>query len=236
MDMKVGRGAFMTTFDQAKGLADSIRRVCIDAGLPCAIVFSRMDEPLGRSVGNRVEVIEALESLQGKCEPDVHEVSIALSTCMLLLAGIEQTYDAAEAFVTGALEDGAAADVLHGMIQRQGGDLHLTIELAQQADTKIVTAERDGIVPPLDAMEVALAVMHAGGGRLSETESIDPEAGVVFAKRAGAVMRRGEPLAACTAQAAPLRERLAARMQELYHAEAAPSVEKEPLVLDIWID
>jgi pyrimidine-nucleoside phosphorylase len=236
MDMKVGRGAFMTTLDQAKGLADSIRRVCIGAGLPCAIVFSRMDEPLGRSVGNRVEVIEALESLKGQCEPDVHEVSIALATCMVLLGGVEQTYDAAEAFVSDALEDDSGAEILKGMIERQGGDLDATIELAQRAESITVYADRDGVVPPLDAMDVALAVMNAGGGRLRETDTIDPEAGVVFVKRAGSMMLRGDVLAICTAHTASHRSQLATRMQELYNAEAAPSVKKEPLVLDIWID
>src|SRR4029079_1143319 len=122
MDVKAGRGAFMKTRDQAKTLAESIVRVGNANGVRTEALITSMEVPLGRAVGNALEVIEALETLKGRGPKDVEDLSVTLAARMVRLAGIAKTDAEAESRVRPALTSGAGLEKFRQIIERQGGE------------------------------------------------------------------------------------------------------------------
>lgn len=197
MDVKVGKGAFMKTLDEAQRLGTSIASVAKAAGLPCTVVYTSMDTPLGQSVGNWVEMVEAEEALASyeHTDPRLRRVTECLVTEMLLLADVATTETAAHAMVRSAWTSGAAHREFHAMISRQGGDWEETVRDARRKTVSLeVVAESSGVVT-VDPMAVALVVMSAGGGRLRDGDTIDPYVGVRFILQSGDSVKPGDALA-----------------------------------------
>ncbi|HEX5540695.1 MAG TPA: thymidine phosphorylase [Micromonospora sp.] len=214
LDVKVGSGAFMKTVDDARQLA----RTMVDLGAAHSVrtvaLLSDMSAPLGRAVGNAVEVAEAVEVLAGGGPSDVVELTLALAREMLTAAGLPDADPAA------ALTDGRAMDTWRAMIRAQGGDPEAPLPLAREAE--IVYAERDGYVSTVDAYAVGVAAWRLGAGRARKEDPVSAAAGVVLHRKPGEPVRAGDPLYELRSDEA---DRIPAALAA---AEAAVVVSSEP--------
>ncbi len=197
-DVKRGRGAFMKTGAAAKNLARTLVEVSRLSNLRSGALITDMDQPLGRAVGNALEVVEALETLQGKGPPDVVELTLALGARMLLMAGVEPDLESARRRLAGRLDSGEALDKFKKMVRLQGGDpncLDLPGKLVQAAFKVPVAADKSGFVREVNAELIGRASVALGAGRSRLDEKIDHSAGIADLKKTGASVERGEPLA-----------------------------------------
>ncbi|MBX6769103.1 MAG: thymidine phosphorylase, partial [Actinomadura rubrobrunea] len=158
LDVKVGSGAFMKTVDQARELAETMVGIGADHGVRTVALLTAMDRPLGRAVGNAVEVAESVEVLAGGGPSDVVELTVTLAREMLAAAGLSSAKDPAD-----ALADGSAMDVWRRMISAQGGDPDAPLPTAKE--THDVAAPASGVLTRLDAYAVGVAAWRLGAGR-----------------------------------------------------------------------
>ncbi|MBX9627573.1 MAG: thymidine phosphorylase [Gemmataceae bacterium] len=196
LDVKCGRGAFMPTREGARELADALVRNGTASGLKVAVLVTAMDAPLGRAVGNSLEVVEAVETLKGSGPADLAELCLRLATDMVVLAGLGSR-DEAAAKVRRALDSGAALEVFRRCVERQGGDpkaLDDPARLPTAPRTMDVVAPRDGFVADMDAGAVGHAAVVLGGGRGRHDDEIDPGVGVVCRAKPGDPVRAGQPV------------------------------------------
>ncbi|KUI45201.1 pyrimidine-nucleoside phosphorylase [Mycobacterium sp. IS-1590] len=190
LDTKVGSGAFLKTEEESRELARTMVDLGTAHGLATRAVLTDMSAPLGRAVGNAVEVAESLEVLAGGGPPDVVELTLTLAAEMLDAAGIDGV-DPAQ-----TLQDGSAMDRFRDLVAAQGGDLAAltTGGLPVGPHTETVTAPRGGRMENIDAMAVGLAVWRLGAGRSAPGERVQPGAGMYIHRRVGEPVSAGEPL------------------------------------------
>jgi thymidine phosphorylase len=185
LDVKVGSGAFMRQHEDARLLAQTMVGLGTEAGVRTAALLTRMDVPLGRAVGNAVEVEEAVATLRGDGPPDLVEVTLALAREMLALAGID-------ADPAAALADGRALDRYRRMIAAQGGDPDAPPPEARQAEK--VTAAESGWLRRLDALAVGVAAWRLGAGRARKEDPVSASAGVLCLAKPGEWVEAGQPV------------------------------------------
>ena len=186
LDVKVGSGAFLKTEAESRDLARTMVDLGTADGLETRALLTDMNTPLGATVGNSVEVAEALEVLAGGGPPDVVELTLALAAEMLDVAGLDAR-DPAE-----TLRDGSAMDRFRALVAAQGGDLSVPLPLGAHAET--VTADRGGTMGDIDAMAVGLAAWRLGAGRSRQGDAVQFGAGVRIHRRPGEPVTAGEPL------------------------------------------
>ena len=221
LDVKVGSGAFMKTPERARELAETMVRIGTDHGLATTALLTDMSVPLGRAVGNALEVAESVEVLRGGGPRAVVELTVALAREMLALAGID-------ADPAAVLASGAAYPVWERMIAAQGGDPSAPLPVASHVEP--VLAERDGVVG-LDAMAIGTASWRLGAGRARKEDAVQAAAGVLLLVDPGDVVEAGRPLLELhtdTPDALP-GARAAVAAGVLVTDEAAP---RPPLLLD----
>jgi len=186
LDVKVGRGAFLKTEAESRELAATMVELGNSHGVPTRALLTDMNVPLGRSVGNALEVAESLEVLAGGGPADVVELTLRLAGEMLELAGVDGV-DPAQ-----TLRDGTAMDRFRALVAAQGGDMAAPLPIGAHSET--VTAPRGGTMGDIDAMAVALTVWRLGAGRARPGERVQFGAGVRIHRRPGEPVAAGEPL------------------------------------------
>ncbi len=212
MDVKFGSGAFMARFDDAVALAESIATVAGGAGLPTTALLTDMNQVLGRSAGNALEVREAIEFLAGgPRDGRLYEVTAALSAELLLLGGLSADRDDAMARVDKALASGAAAERFARMVRALGGPADLMEAPDQYLGAapiiREVRAMENGVVRSVDVRALGLAVVALGGGRTRVQDPVDPAVGLTDAAGPGdAVGPGGRALAVVHAPTVHRRE------------------------------
>ncbi len=197
MDVKCGHGAFMKSQADAKALAESLVRVGTANGLQMKAMLTSMDAPLGRYVGNSLEVIESIETLKGNGPPDLTELSLLLAARMVELAGLAA--DDAEAMrkVRRALGSGAGLEVFRKCVEEQGGDARTLDDysrLPTAPRAMQIVAPRTGFVTEMVAGAVGVASMVLGGGRERAEDSIDHAVGIICHRIPGEAVRAGETI------------------------------------------
>lgn len=185
LDVKVGSGAFMKDLDQARELARTMVDLGTDAGTTTTALLTDMSAPLGRKIGNALEVEESVEVLAGGGPADIVELTVALAREMLRSAGVDA--DPAE-----NLANGQAMDVWRKMISAQGGDPDA--ELPRAAHTETITATESGVVSSLDALSVGVASWRLGAGRARKEDPVQAGAGVTIHAHVGDKVTAGDPL------------------------------------------
>lgn len=203
LDVKVGQGAFMKDLDQARKLARIMVDIGQGVGREVAAVISSMDQPLGRTVGNALEVREAVDTLRGQGPPDLEELCVYLAARMLLLGRRFSHPAEAESWVREAIKNGLGLAKLVEMVEAQGGSLDINNEnygLPRAAIQHNCPAPRSGFVSGLNAMQVGLTAMHLGAGRERLEDRIDHRVGIELGKKVGEQVREGETLAVIHAQ------------------------------------
>ncbi len=198
LDVKVGRGAFMSDLASARALARALVRVGRAAGKQVVALLTDMSAPIGRTIGNALETREAIEVLRGEGPPDTVALTLALGAEMLLLGGVEARRGAARRRLARALASGAGLERLARMIAAQGGDPRVTDEPSRlpRAPARVpVPAPASGVVTAIDPRELALVALALGAGRTRADQAVDPRVGVELAVARGGRVERGEPLA-----------------------------------------
>lgn len=186
LDVKVGSGAFMKTLDRARELATTLVQIGQDAGVHTSALLTDMSTPLGLKIGNALEVEESIEVLAGGGPADVVEITVALVTEMLRLAGKD------DVDVAAALKDGRAMDQWRRMIQAQGGDLSAPLPKAKHSHT--VVAAESGTLLSLDALQVGVASWRLGAGRERKEDAVQFGAGIELHAQVGSAVTAGTPL------------------------------------------
>ena len=235
LDVKVGRGAFMKTVDDARRLAGAMVEIGRRVGLPTRAVLTAMDAPLGRAVGNALEVIESIETLKGRGPADVTELSVVLASQMLVVAGIAADESSARARVAEVIANGAALDKFRAVIARQGGDPAVVDDYSRLASTSAredVTAPRSGFVVGIDAECIGRASMLLGAGRERLDTPIDYGAGILLRAGVGEAVDAGQALAQlCIGRHARLEDARALAASAFVLGDAPPP--PRPLVHDV---
>jgi pyrimidine-nucleoside phosphorylase len=227
LDVKVGRGAFMKTEEEATKLARLMVEIGRSVGRRVTAIISDMSQPLGMTVGNALELLEAFVTLQGNGPLDYRQHCLTIAAQMLMLAASAGALDdgpqsaaEAERVLAAALDDGRAWDKCREWIAAQGGDLSMLDDLGKLPAAALledVYSPQDGYVAAIDAMAVGWAVVALGGGRARKGDPIDHAVGVQLYKKVGDQAHKGDPLFTIHAND---EDRLAAARQRLLAAFA----------------
>lgn len=197
LDVKTGSGAFMKTVEESENLAKEMVAICKSAGRSVTAVITNMDIPLGDSVGNSLEVIEAIKTLKGEGESDLTEVCLTLAAQMLSMVTGEDE-KTCYSMAKGAIDNGLAINKLREMISAQGGNANVVDDYSlfkQPKYTAEIFSECDGYIEHTDAEKIGIASVILGAGREKKGDPIDPSAGIVLKKKTGDYVKKGEPLA-----------------------------------------
>jgi pyrimidine-nucleoside phosphorylase len=221
LDVKFGRGAFMPDVAAAEELATEMVSLGEGAGRRTVALVTAMDNPLGRSVGNALEVQEALDALAGKGDEELVQVSLTVAREMCWLAEVEADPDV-------ALTSGTGREKFLAMLAAQGG--HLEEGLPVAPVQLAVPSMGDGYVESIDALEVGLAGVELGVGRARKEDKVDHAAGIVIRAPVGARVRAGEPLAIVHGRSEDLVQKVMRRLQNAWRL-SAHEVKRPPHVL-----
>ncbi|CBZ00473.1 pyrimidine-nucleoside phosphorylase, thymidine phosphorylase [Streptococcus oralis Uo5] len=191
LDVTVGEGAFMKTVDEARELAQTMVDLGKAVGRKTVAVITDMSQPLGRAIGNRLEILEALEILQGKGRQDITHFICELAQIMLGLADVEKTIEE----IRQHLENDQALAKFEEMVAAQGGDLEDLYRPVKVAHVVEIPAQDTGVISALPAMEFGLYAMRLGAGRAIKSDDLDYETGIVFEKKVGDSVQKGEIVA-----------------------------------------
>jgi pyrimidine-nucleoside phosphorylase len=198
LDVKTGSGAFTSRTAQARRLARTMIAIGLQLGKKVVALVTDMSEPLGESVGNAVEVVEAIEALKGHWRPDLEEVTLALGEEMLVLAGLASSPAQARRLLMRALSRGLGLEKFRQMVRAQGGNPKVIDDynmLPQPAYRLDVCAASAGFVRSIDALQVGLLGLGLGVGRQNLDSKIDQSAGFLFKKKVGDRVARADVLA-----------------------------------------
>jgi pyrimidine-nucleoside phosphorylase len=197
LDVKTGSGAFMKTEADSRKLAESLVSIGNASSVRTEAIITSMDAPLGRAVGNALEVIECLEVLKGQGPADLVEVSVELTARMLIVGGAARDRTDADRRVRAAIASGAGLDRFRQIIENQGGDPKVVDDygrLPSAPSRHVVNASRGGVLVGLDAALVGRASVALGAGRDRVDEGVDPAVGIMVLVAPGEKVAAGEPV------------------------------------------
>ena len=233
LDVKFGSGAFMKDKARARALAQMLVSVATHLGKPTRALLTAMDQPLGRAVGNALEVAESIACLRGQGPADMMEVTYALGEHMLLLAGVAKDAAEARAKLEAGIASGAALRKFREIVAAQGGDVRTIDDPARLPAAKLqvpVVARQAGYIAAVNAMEIALAALRLGAGRTRAEDQIDPAVGVSHLAKVGERVAAGATLAVIHASDATALAEAKARV------EGAVAFSDEPVAAPKLID
>lgn len=237
MDVKTGNGAFMVEQEDARQLAESIVTVANQAGVPTSATITDMNQALGSTAGNAIEMREAVDYLTGQYRnPRLHEVTLALAEQMLLLTGLAGSSEDAQSKLIRALDSGAAAERFSKMVHALGGPIDLVENASKHLPLAAITlpvyAEKEGYVKRIETRDVGLAVVTLGGGRSEPTQRIDHSVGLSELVGIGEQVNTQRPIAVVHARNEAEAEAAAATLRSAYSVSAQP-VEAPPVVYSV---
>ena len=226
IDVKTGSGAFMREHDRARELARALVTTGNSLGVKSQALITDMNQPLGRAVGNSVEVLECIELLRGEVHEGarpVLDLSIELAARMIVLSGLEPSVAAASARVRKVQESGAALECFKKNVEAQGGDLRVCDDpmriLPLTHESVKIESARSGVVVRVNTEEVGHAIAEAGGGRVRIEDQIDPTVGFLSEVKIGSDVRSGDSIGLLYCSDHDRAQRAVARIQAAYIIE-----------------
>jgi len=232
LDVKYGSGAFMRDRDRAVLLAETLVGLAESEGVRATALLTAMEQPLGQTVGNALEVREALECLRGKGPADLREVTLALAVESVNATATGAAPGDVRSEFEAMLDDGRALDRFARLVERQGGDPVVTVrtDLLPEAPFRVTwESPADGFVTRADAYEIGVACVELGAGRRKIEDEVDPAVGVELFARRGALVRSGQPVAEIHARSADAAETMIQRLRGAFEFGESPP-EDPPLV------
>ncbi len=196
IDVKVGSGAIMDSYEKSLELAKSMVKIGKSHGKNTVAVLSDMNQPLGYSIGNKLEVIEAYNFLKGDYASDLYELCVTISARLVSLC-LEISIDSAMKMVKNSLESKKALEVFEKFVVSQGGDLTSIEESYDEVDVKNrveIISQNDGYITDIDALRIANIVRDLGAGRIKKTDVIDNNVGLVLVKKVNDYVKNGDVL------------------------------------------
>jgi len=239
IDVKVGNGAFMRDESRAKALAHALVSTGNSCGIKTRALLTDMNQPLGKAVGNSLEVQECINLLRGEIEPaakPVLDLSVELSAHMLVLAKTEQTLDSAHARLQRVLDSGAALDCLRKNVIAQGGDGRVCDSpsdfLPLVKDSVRVESPRSGYIKTVDTAEIGHTIAAIGGGRIRIEDVIDPTVGFIAERKIGEQVKTGDVIGVVYCADSENAEAAARRIRDAYQIDDEPPAH-EALVKEV---
>ena len=235
LDVKTGSGAFMKTKEDALARAGEMVQLGKNAGRKAIAVVSNMDQPLGNTVGNALEVREAIDTLNGKGPADFTELVMTLGSYMLIAGGKADKEETARKMLTQVMEDGSALHKLAEFVKAQGGDESYVYEPEKLPCAKIrkeLVAPEDGYIQKIVCDEVGICSLILGGGRETKESQIDLSVGIRLVQKVGAYVHKGDVLAELFANDSQKLEEAMTRLQQAYHI-GAEEVKEQNVILDV---
>jgi pyrimidine-nucleoside phosphorylase len=231
LDVKVGDGAFMRSLEDARTLAEAMIDLGRRSGREVVCLLTDMDQPLGRAIGNALEIREAVATLRGEGPPDFVELVLAAAAHLLVVSDLGIDEAEARARVERALGDGTALAAYERWIRAQGGDPDEGL-LPSAPIVRKLEAPRDGFVAELKAFRVGEAALHLGGGRLTKDDRVDHAVGIVCLRKRGDAVTAGEPLAEIHVRTDETAALAAQELLAAYEFADEPPPER-PVILDV---
>ena len=235
LDVKVGTGAFMKTFDEARELAQRMVSIGHNAGRRVSAVITQMEQPLGKAIGNALEVREAIMTLRGQGPEDLTELCLVLGSEMVVLAGKADNAAKARKLLEQALSDGSALAKLKQWLIAQGGDARVADDLSLLPKSPVIQfyhAQKDGVIESVNAQQMGVIAMRLGAGRAAKDDVIDPSVGLVLLRKVGQRAARGEALVEIHAASTESAQQALKELDEcIVLGDVAPY--QPPLVLDV---
>lgn len=235
LDVTCGSGAFMQNKEDAIKLSETMNRIGKLANKETVCIMTNMDEPLGSAVGNNLEVIEAINALQGDMEDDVREVVLELGAYMIKLAGINEDIDKNKEMILENIQNQKAYNKFVELVENQGGDISYIEDTAKFAKAKYIVpviCKKDGYVEELNARKVGEISGALGAGRVRKEDDIDETVGVMLCKKVSDEVRTGDILAYVHANNEELASKAVKDLEEVYKiGENKP--EKPKVILGI---
>jgi len=234
LDVKVGTGAFMKRIEDARALASTMVGIGRSMGRKVVALLTTMEEPLGTTVGNALEIVESIAILRGDGPTDTTALTVELGAEMLVLGGVAASLDDGRTRIRGAIADGSGLAAFRTMIAAQGGDPAVVddvLRLPRAPHVVEVRAPRAGFVAAIDAEEVGLAACQLGAGRARKEDAVDAAVGFVLRRKVGDFVDAGEVVAFAHVRDPDAARGAVARFAAAYSfAEQAPA--PRPLVLE----
>ena len=235
LDVTVGNGAFMKTREDAEKLANEMIKIGKLANREVKCILTAMDEPLGYSVGNSIEVIEAINFLKGDMPEDLKEVVLELGAYMIRLAGKGEDIEENKKKMLENILNGKAYQKFEEMVQNQGGDISYLQDTRKFEKSKYISAvvtEKTGYVQEIDAEEIGKLSCYLGAGRIHKEDKIEPTVGIILNKKVGDKVEKQDFLAyICANEEKKLRE-AERKILEIYKIEEK-EVKKNPVIIEI---
>ena len=197
LDIKTGNGAFMKTIDQAKSLGKTLQKVGEAFHVKTDVVYSSMNQPLGKTAGLWCEMDESIAALKGDGAKDLMDVVFELGSKLLVQAGIIRGETAAVSIQENLIQSGKAYNKFEEMVAVQGGDLSQIKQLHPPKFEFIVSAKSSGYVESMDTLNIGWAAVELGCGRRKKDDILDPTAGIEFMAKIGDKIQKGDPLFRC---------------------------------------
>jgi pyrimidine-nucleoside phosphorylase len=197
LDVKTGNGAFMKNIDDAHKLGDSLARIGKSFNINTDVVYTSMDQPLGKTAGLWCEVRESIDGLKGNGPDDTMQVTFELGAKLLIQAGLSNTKPEAVALQNELIANGKAYQKFIEMVEFQGGnpqDIDNYNKLHQPSYNNELKTEKSGYVQSMDTYKIGLSTIELGCGRKKTTDIVDPTAGIQFDKKIGDMVNKGETL------------------------------------------
>lgn len=235
LDVKTGSGAFMKQEKDAFALAKEMVTIGKNAGKNMMAVISDMDQPLGRAVGNALEVKEAIATLRGEGPADFTELCMTLGSCMLLAGGVANEEEEARKMLRNVIKNGSALSKLASFVEAQGGDKRLVNYpelLPKAAIITPVLSPEEGYIRKIVCDEVGICSLLLGGGRETKESAIDLSVGIVLQKKVGDYIRKGEVLAYIHANEEEKRKACQERLLKAYEI-GKEKREEGPVILGV---
>lgn len=198
LDVKVGNGAFMKDVEAALELSEMMVSLGKKFGRNTKTIITNMNEPLGKAVGNSLEVIEAIETLNGNGPKDLEEISIVIGSKLMHMAGITKNEEEAKNILYKNLNNGKALSKFKEMVELQGGDVTYVDNTDKFKLSKIqknILSSEEGYVEEIDALQIGISSRDLGAGRLTKEDSLDLGAGLILNKKIGDYVNKGDILA-----------------------------------------
>ncbi|MDQ3474295.1 MAG: thymidine phosphorylase [Acidobacteriota bacterium] len=240
IDVKVGSGAFMREEARARALAKALVKTGNSCGIRTRALLTDMNQPLGRAVGNSLEVKECIELLRGDAEPGarpVLDLSLELSAHMLVLAHVDDSIEAAHARLQRVLESGDALECFRQNVGAQGGDARVCDDpagfLPLVSESIKVESPRSGFITEIETREIGHAIAALGGGRVRIEDKIDPTVGFTAEKKIGDKIDSGELLGTVYARDRSKARETAARIQAAYRVSEASHSQRPTLIKEV---
>ena len=233
LDVKTGSGAFMKSEKDAAFLAELMVETGERMGKKVVALITDMDQPMGKMIGNSLEVVEVVDVLRGGGPEDLRQLCLELAGWMLHLGGVSATVADGKRQSEKLIDSGAALDRFRQMVVLQGGDPR-TIDdpkrLPQAQSIATISSEKNGYLVSLQCEQIGNACVILGGGRERKEDSVDPTVGIVLHKKVGDAVAKGEPLATIHYNAGARAERARQLIEQSVQIADSPTREKRPLI------